>query len=84
MSIFNKVFTILVPFFAFLLVIIANVIYFSKIIPTLNKYGKEGNYQLLPTKQWKQIYIYKRICSENNLPIWHSNFMLVYPSYFFF
>jgi hypothetical protein len=62
----------------------ANFIYFSKLIPTLDKYGKKekSHYGILPSKQWRQILEYRRLSVENNLPLFYSNFMIALPFLF--
>jgi len=63
----------------FTLIIIANVIYTFKIIPTLSKYGRNSSFEGLPSKQWKQVKEYKKLCEENNLQKWHAYFAISFP-----
>lgn len=59
----------------------ANFIYFSKLISTLEKYGKKekSHYEILPSKQWRQFLEYRRLSVENDLPLFYSNFIIALP-----
>ena len=65
----------------FFMGVMANFIYFSKLIPALDKYGKKekNHYELLPSKQWRQCLEYRRLSIENDLSLFYSNFMIIFP-----
>jgi hypothetical protein len=75
----KEYFSFAVGFLFLLMLILSNLFYFSRIIPTLNKYGQKNGYEILPSKQWKQVWEYKKICAENKLPLFYSYFMIGFP-----
>ena len=77
----KEIFSIITFVILFFMGITANVIYFSKVIPTLRKYREEekSHCEVLPSKQWRQLLKYRRVSIENHLPLFYSNFMITLP-----
>ncbi|MBN1695165.1 hypothetical protein JW879_07190 [candidate division WOR-3 bacterium] len=77
----KEIFGIITFAILFFIGITANVIYFSKVIPTLSRYREKekSHYEVLPSKQWKQLWGYRKVSIENNQPLFYSNFMIALP-----
>jgi len=50
-------------------IIIGILVYMKKVAPTLEKYGVNAAWPVLPSDQFKQWSEYKRICVENRLSL---------------
>ena len=74
----STLFTVIVWLVFACIIIFANIIYIKVVVPVLNQYGNDEHCEFLPSKQWKQIIKYRKLCVEKKLPLFFSSFMLAY------
>ncbi|UCD64457.1 MAG: hypothetical protein JSW34_03215 [Candidatus Zixiibacteriota bacterium] len=72
---------ILVVDFAFMavLIIAGNLVYFLKVLPTLDKFGSRGVPRFMPSGQRRQCKEYRRLCVENGVEPRYWWFVSAFP-----
>jgi len=72
----KEIFGIIAFLILFIQMIMSVVIYYTRIVPTLEKIGGWEYKRIISSRIWTLLIEYKKVCRENDLPVWYANIIL--------